>query len=318
MTGKTRNFHAVCGCGYSRRATAAEIRTPPRCPGCGKVMTVQNAPPRPKTKIRKAMNPKTRVRARTEAPLHTTVKAGAKFFDCVCGERVLFLELTDRPIQCPGCERFHRVEMAAPPPPPPPKPAPVAAPAAGPSRSLGPGEFLCQCGAVQPPRTSRTGRDFTCKSCGRKGYVEVDPGMKMRPVFTSGPGAAAATPEPESTVAHAGDPAWTCPCGQKINANTVLTKKEASCPRCGRSIALEKHHPQKSVTMIRPRFLERPPEDPLADLDKGNHQAACECGAMVEVSVSLVGLAVQCPACEGLMKVEWESGRLTLRAMTEL
>lgn len=329
MAGKTRIFAAFCGCGYSRKVTAAEMVRPPRCPRCGKMMTVDSAAPKPKTGIRKAPGTKTRTRSRSEAPLPTTVKAGAKFFECVCGERVLFLELTGRPIQCPGCERLHLVEMETPAPAPP-KPFPKpAAPAASAGRPLGPGEFLCECGAVQPPRTSRTGRDFSCKACGRKGYVEVDPGLKMRPVFTSGPSAAPKTESPPTPAARAGEPAWTCPCGQKIDAKTVLSKKQASCPKCGRWIELEKYHPQKTMTMIRPKFKDaQPPEPPLPEVDdsptasllarleQGEYMARCECGGKVPVSDALVGLGVQCGTCENVMMVERTEAGFVLRAFT--
>src|SRR6185369_10528438 len=94
-------------------------------------------------------------------------------------------------------------KATAPPPPP------------SPSRALNLGEFLCECGEIQPPRTSRTGREFVCKTCGRKGRVETDKDPEtglpvMRPVFTSGPMAAPApvpapVPRPAATPPSVGE-----------------------------------------------------------------------------------------------------------------
>jgi DNA-directed RNA polymerase subunit RPC12/RpoP len=88
--------------------------------------------------------------------------------------------------------------------------------------------------------------------------------VKMRPVFKTGPtaaagsskGAAAPPPAPVS-----GAPAWNCPCGRAIEAHVAMSKSDASCPGCGRKIRLEKwRHPHSSMTMIRPVFGD--PEPP--------------------------------------------------------
>src|SRR6185295_18600521 len=98
-----------------------------------------------------------------------------------------------RPIQCSACDRFHTLETDAPPPPGP-APVPGAAPRGSvppPTRPLTLGEFLCQCGEIQPPRTSRTGKNFECKKCGRKGNVDIeksaDGKVTMKPNFTYEP-----------------------------------------------------------------------------------------------------------------------------------
>jgi hypothetical protein len=281
-----RPYTAFCGCGYSRPVPASEMDTTPRCPGCGKIMVVENAPPPPpKNKIQKFERIKPSaplLPLHMRAPLRAKIKAGAQFFDCVCGERVLIRAGTaGRPIQCPACDRFHIVEMQDAPPP---GPAPVpgakprgTAPAA--MRPLTLGEFLCKCGEIQPPRTSRTGKDFTCKKCGRKGYVEMDKdphtqAVKMRPVFTSepAPGAAKAAPAGAPPPANPASPAWTCTCGQAIEAHIVLSKREASCSGCGRKVRLEKwRHPHSTMTMIRPVFGD---PDPSVAAPSGSKPAA--------------------------------------------
>jgi predicted RNA-binding Zn-ribbon protein involved in translation (DUF1610 family) len=263
-----RPYTAFCGCGYSRPVPPSEKNTTPRCPGCGKIMVVENAPPPPpKNKIQKFERLKPSaplLPLHMRAPLRVKIKAGAQFFDCVCGERLLIRAgSTSRPIQCPACDRFHIVEVQGAPPPGP-APEPGAKPrgaAPAPTRPLTLGEFLCKCGEIQPPRTSRTGKDFTCKKCGRKGYVEMDrdpqtQAVKMRPVFTSEPAPGAEKSAPAGAPpANPGSPAWTCTCGQAIEAHIVLAKSETTCPGCGRKVRLEKwRHPHSTMTMIRPVF----------------------------------------------------------------
>ncbi|MBI3857000.1 MAG: hypothetical protein HY293_15035 [Planctomycetes bacterium] len=267
---------ALCGCGNSKRVPASQSRNPPRCI-CGKLMRIEEAPPPPKAigkiqKFERAKPSAPLLPLHLRAPLKARVKKGAQFFDCVCGDRVLIRAGTEsRPIQCPACDRFHVVEIDAPPPPGP-APVPGAKPrgaAPPPTRPLTLGEFLCQCGEIQPPRTSRTGRDFACKKCGRKGHVEIDKdpetqGVKMRPIFTSGPtaapAAAAAAPGAPPPPPPAGSPAWTCTCGRAIEAHVVMSKSDASCPGCGRRIRLEKwRHPHSTMTMIKPVFSDPPP-----------------------------------------------------------
>lgn len=366
--GQERPYTAFCGCGYSRPVPASEKATTPRCPGCGKLMVVENAPPPPKAKIQKFERSKPSaplLPLHLRAPLKARVKPGAQFFDCVCGERILLRASgAGRPVQCPACDRFHVVETGALPPPGP-APEPGAKPrgaAAPPSRPLTLGEFLCACGEIQPPRTSRTGRDFACKKCGRKGHVEMDRDpqtheVKMRPVFTSGP---AAAPKSEAAAAAPaiapGSPTWTCTCGRAIEAHTVMAKRDAACPGCGRQVRLEKwRHPHSTMTMIRPVFgdpappaapdpvpdgvvafeelepLEPPVEAAVFELAAGSgagdsppsvdHDAQiapCGCGAEILLSRGDVGATIQCPACADMMIVEDDSGMLTLRIVGEL
>jgi DNA-directed RNA polymerase subunit RPC12/RpoP len=255
----------------------------PECPRCRKRMSLGTvAPP-----ARGLPDP--------DAPLVTKVKADARHFVCVCGERVILRgEVKGRTIRCLACTRDHVVEIEAPP-----KPAPKPR-AAGPT--LHPGEFLCECGEVQPPRTSRTGRSFTCKRCGRAGHVEIqtDPksgAVTVRAVVTSGP-KTAAPPKPVAS-----DVAWKCACGQPIDAKLVMAQKAAACPACGRLIEAEKTHPRTGMTQIRPRIVE----------PQGPRTSPCACGAQLEVPWELVGRSVQCPECGAKMTVEVRDGAPALR-----
>lgn len=268
---------AFCGCGNSMRVPESKKNSAPRCVQCGKMMRIEDVPlDRPKGKIEKFERAKPSaplLPLHLRAPLRVRIKKGAQFFDCVCGDRVMIRAGTEaKPIQCHACDRFHLLEIegAAPPPT-----GPVesggkprgALPA--PSRPLLLGEFLCRCGEIQPPRTSRTGKNFECKKCGRKGKVDIDKGadgkVTMKPNFTyepppggTSPAAAASAPAkpgaPVPAPAPAG-PAWNCACGAAIDVHKTMSKSNPSCPSCGRSIRLEKVPIVGSTrSMIRPVF----------------------------------------------------------------
>lgn len=142
---------AVCDCGRSRPVSPKEALSVPVCPGCGGPMVVLDGSgpgePRGRRKAGRAAPPPP---PRPEAPS----RAGRR----------------KAPAPAPGKAERRRV-------PPPPGPAGGRPPQAAPPRPLKMGEFVCKCGAIQPPRTSRTGRKFTCASCGRTGHVEqvLDP-----------------------------------------------------------------------------------------------------------------------------------------------
>lgn len=272
---------AFCACGNSKRVPAKQKNSPPRCAQCGKMMRIEDVPlDRPKGKIEKFERAKPSaplLPLHLRAPLRVRIKRDAKFFDCVCGERVLIrADAEGRPIQCLACDRFHTLEIEGAPPP---GPAPEsgakprgALPA--PSRPLLLGEFLCRCGEIQPPRTSRTGKSFECKKCGRKGTVEVDKDAEgkvaMKPVFTFEPppgkpaAAAGGTVKPGQAVpAPAGPaaPSWTCACGQTVEVHAVMSKGSPACPACGRRIRMEKMQiPGTTRTLIRPVFADPAPQ----------------------------------------------------------
>jgi hypothetical protein len=258
---------AFCACGYSKREPASKRNSPPRCPQCGRMMRFEDVPlDRPKGKIQKFERAKPSaplLPLHLRAPLRVRIKKGAQFFDCVCGERVLIRAGAEgRPIQCLACDRFHLVDIEAAAPPPgraaEPGAKPRGAPPA-PSRPLLLGEFLCRCGEIQPPRTSRTGKTFECRKCGRKGAVEIekaaDGAVTMKPTFTyEPPPGAAAGPAKSGAPAPAG-PSWNCACGTAVDVHQAMSKSQPSCPSCGRRIRLEKIPILGSTrTMIRPVF----------------------------------------------------------------
>ncbi len=259
---------ALCGCGNSKRLPASQKNSPPRCPQCGKMMRIEDVPlDRPKGKIEKFERAKPSaplLPLHLRAPLRVRIKKGAQFFDCVCGERVVLRAGSEgKPIQCLTCDRFHLLEIEGAAPLPRGPTAESGAKPRGalpaPSRPLVLGEFLCRCGEIQPPRTSRTGKTFECKKCGRKGSVEIekaaDGKVTMKPIFTyEPPPGAAAAPAKSGALASAG-PSWNCACGAVVDVHMAMSKSEPACSSCGRKIRLEKIPIVGSTrTMIRPVF----------------------------------------------------------------
>lgn len=270
---------AFCGCGNSKRVPESQKNSPPRCNQCGKMMRIEDVPlDRPKGKIEKFERAKPSaplLPLHLRAPLRVRVKKGAQAFDCVCGERVLIPSGAEgRPIQCLTCDRFHILDLEGAAPPPGPAAETGAKPRGAlpaPSRPLLMGEFLCRCGEIQPPRTSRTGKNFECKKCGRKGNVDIEKGadgkVTMKPNFTYEPPPGGAAPAaagkpgvPAPPPAPAG-PAWNCACGAAIDVHKTMSKSEPACPSCGRKIRLEKVPIVGSTrSMIRPVFGDPAPK----------------------------------------------------------
>ncbi len=171
--------------------------------GKPKVVEKAPAPKEVRPKKPKARKPRAAASPRPvpkEPPLRVRVRHDAPFFGCACGKRLPVAQgAGGKPVPCPACGRRHVVEKMEAPAPQAPVPPPAPRPAAEPPRPkpptlplLRPGEFLCKCGTIQPPRTSRTGKEFTCIECGRKGHLEqkIDPAtgeVVFDPVFTSGP-----------------------------------------------------------------------------------------------------------------------------------
>jgi CDGSH-type Zn-finger protein len=263
---------AICRCGYSKRVPASLRIGPLRCPQCGKKMRIADVPAdRPRDRIEKVERARPSaplLPLHLRAPLRVQIKKGAQFFDCPCGERVFIRTGAEgKPIQCHICDRVHALDLDAPPPAPardsgaPPR---VVLPA--PSRPLGMGEFLCRCGEIQPPRTSRTGKTFECKKCGRKGNVEIeksaDGNVTVKPTFTSEPGPAAAPATAAVPAPGPVAPSCTCACGQTLAVHALLSKESPSCPGCGRKILMEKIViPGTTRTMIRPVFGDAAPRE---------------------------------------------------------
>lgn len=369
-------YSVACACGAKITLDARGFGKPRPCPSCKGSVTVawgrdpntrktvpvaMTQAPRPKPgaaksaasaplAIQKFEKPKPSaplVPLHLRPPLRVRLKPGAQFFDCPCGERLLLRSgaAEGRAIQCPACDRFHLVELdgagaaapeaavftAAPPAPgmpPPPRPLKI-------------GEFQCKCGEIQPPRTSRTGRKFSCAKCGREGTVEAttDPTTKavtMKPTFTHEP--ANAAPPPGSR------PEWTCVCGRPLEAREVLAKTEVPCPGCGRVVKLEKSK-RVNLTVIKPVFTDAKPPPPPEPPSKKEpvvvfkevepsvvfqelppdqppvvandaEVVPCECGAELLISRQHVGTSVQCPACSDILSIGLEGRQLRLRVVS--
>lgn len=314
MPGKTPSriqYTVACGCGAPLTLDSRAFGRALKCASCrGTVVVAWGRDPKSQKAIPVAVNPggrpKTRVRRKQNTPLiplaptrplRVKVKVGDRYFECSCGERILLRdENINRPLQCPWCERVHIVETDIPPPP---------APKEEPKPKLSLGEFLCRCGEVQPPRTSKTGRLFTCRKCGRQGYVEASGDRRaVTPVFTSEPASAAKAPGPASPAKERSH-LWTCVCGRAIEAFDVLTHADTVCAGCGRSIRMEKTRlPEPGKTLIRPVFGDLPAQvqEPVVASDA--QVLPCGCGAGLLIPRNLVGQMVRCPACSDILAVE--------------
>ena len=270
-------FVAACRCGYRRPVSQAEAATTPKCPGCGKTMTVERVAgaPSPETKTgRKKADPNA-----PPLPLHLRppqkilVQAGTRVMNCPCGERLLIRPTSlGKPTQCPNCDRWLLIEEQTAPPPGPPRPSarstrpgPSLVKTAGRSRQPGAGECVCPCGAIIPPRTSRTGREFTCAACGRKGRVEEVSGAK------------------------AGEPAM----------RAVITEEPKPGPAPKPAPVPEAPAPAPTEA-----FEAAPEESPFAPSEAAAQAAICACGAELMVSPEDVGAHLQCPGCGEVMTVD--------------
>jgi hypothetical protein len=252
--GERSPFAAACACGYRRPVSEREATVPPKCPGCGKVMRVE--------RVGGAVSSDTRTGRKKPAPnapplpLHlrppqkVAVPVGARVMTCPCGERLLLRPTSfGKPTQCPNCDRWLLIEEQASPtiaaprptavrraPPAPARPAPSFA------RQPGPGECLCPCGAIIPPRTSRTGLAFACAACGRKGRVEQAGDGGLKAVVTE-----EAAPKPPAPAASAPAPAAPeegpqsaiCECGAELVVSKEDVGTPQQCPGCDTVLAVE-------------------------------------------------------------------------------
>lgn len=286
-------FLAVCKCGYRRPLPEREAATTPKCPGCGKTMTVERiggAPSRidakAKTRFGTSLLP-----LHLRPPLKIEIHSGAKVVTCPCGERILVRPTSlGKPTQCPNCDRWLQVEVVEttirmPAQPrstatrlrtPAPMPAVKPGTARSPSRQPGPGECVCPCGGIIPPRTSRTGREFTCASCGRKGRVEEAPDARpgapsLRAVITqeaTSPPAAAPEPPPGPTSVPPGDAqSAICGCGAELLVSAADVDTQMQCPGCATLMVVEKAlDPLGGPPGLRIRKVEE--EAPPAEIDE--------------------------------------------------
>jgi hypothetical protein len=312
-------FTAFCGCGYSRPVPASDANSTPKCPGCGKLMVVEKAPDPKSFKIQKSERIKPSaplVPLHLRPPLRVRVPKGTKFFDCPCGERNLIREgQIGRPTQCPACDRHHLIEELREAPP---TPTPVSSggkpyggrlPAppkpAGPPRPLRLGEALCPCNEIIPPRTSRTGKNFECPKCGRKGRIEagVDEkgGPLMKVVVTQ-----EAPPRPAPPAASPPRPA---PPPRPPPAPEVPFQ-ELPQPAAG-----SRRTPSPDAIFETPVEINAAGE--AAALPDDVQAVICTCATELLVSSADVGQTIQCPMCTTVMTVEevpdLQGGAPTLR-----
>ncbi len=253
-------FVALCACGYRRPIPEREAATPPKCPGCGRTMSVERVAGAPSKAAGKTP---TRPGApllplHLRPPMRIEVHAGTRVLGCPCGERLLLQPASfGKPTQCPNCDRWLLVEQKGTSIPAQPQrptatrprpPAPAPSRAAKPSREPGPGECVCPCGGIIPPRTSRTGREFTCASCGRKGRVEersdAKPGEPaLRAVITQEPPPASAGPQvfevgPEEAATDQAQAAI-CECGAELLVSPADVGSPMQCPGCESMLVVE-------------------------------------------------------------------------------
>jgi len=324
-----------CACGYRRAVSAAEAAERNRCPGCGRDMIVEKPPA-----------PKTRESDRKVAPA-----PGRRMPDvmlqlvCACGYRraVTPSEAAGRN-RCPGCGKEMIVETPAkkkgressriiklsPAAPARPKPA-------APSMQVvqlisGTQAFTCLCGERIMVRNGTIGSVTQCRVCDRQIKVELRTPTPLPGTLSGGrtptplPGGRNPTPLP----------GLTCECGEPVEVLKALDAKGTVCPRCGRTITMEKiRTAQGKNTIIRPHFTPRgsdaapapppkpappPREEPTAEFmetDDDNLDAPavkisrssfqevfCPCGEALTVGTDDAGKNIQCPTCFTLMAVE--------------
>lgn len=286
-------YVALCGCGYRRPVPESALGTTPRCPGCGKLMTVEklgylNDPG--KFSQFTAPAPRDTTPMHLRPPLRTRLVPGTTAFDCPCGERLLVRSgSAGRAIQCPACDRRLVLEFQKEPPPEPASEEPKAPKPGRPVRQPGPGESVCPCGNIIPPRTSRSGMTFACSACGRKGHVQMstDPqtgAPSFRAIVTEGPTMPArhsfsegGEPSPPPPVAAPGAPG-----------------------------------PEEAVFEPAPETEEDAFAEAIAD---DAQPVICECGSEIFILPSAAGQNVQCPRCELLLSVELHAGELRVRTI---
>jgi hypothetical protein len=301
-------YTAFCGCGYTRPVPAGEANTTPKCPGCGKLMVVDKAPDPKSLKIQKMERPKPSaplVPLHLRPPLRVRIPKGVKFFDCPCGERNLIRDgQIGRPTQCPACDRHHLVEeLREAPPGPAPAPStgkpyggklPAPPKPAGPPRPLKLGEALCPCYEIIPPRTSRTGKNFECAKCGRKGRIDVTTDEKGAPVMK-----AVVTHEPTGQNRPSASPAP--PVQDRPSVLYAPPPRPAPVPEVSFEELPVPAPASQGVFETPVEFSEEGEAAPLPD----DAQAViCTCAAELLVSHADVGQTIQCPMCTTVMTVE--------------
>jgi predicted RNA-binding Zn-ribbon protein involved in translation (DUF1610 family) len=258
---------AYCGCGYKLPVSQKAQSAPPNCPGCGKLMVVES-------------------------------KKGTPF---IFGAALPKKE--DRPASSsaiPAVPTMYRPGVTKITPPAPGKPAP--APGVPTKRPLRLGEVACRCGEIIPPRTSKTGKAFTCPSCRRQGRVEETKDEKGQPqlkaTFSSEPAGPTSAPPP-------------APPPQPYRG----TVEAPIQPYRGTAVP-----PAAAVPPAPPPAAKAPaaaePEGLFEEFDSNvevefaplsvvdGQQVLCDCGSQIIVTPADAGQHAQCPQCGIVMLVE--------------
>jgi hypothetical protein len=235
---------AYCACGYKIPVSSRAQAAPPNCPGCGKLMVVESKKGTP-TIFGAALPKKDRPASSSSIPAVP-------------------------PLLRPGVTRVTG-----------PTPRPAAAAAAPSKRPLRIGEVSCRCGEIIPPRTSRTGKAFTCAVCKRQGRVEEAKDEKGAPtvkaVFTVEPPGAAAPPPPSPRPAPPPPP------------------PKAPAPKA----------PAAEVPEALFEEFDSNVEVEFAPVDSSDgQQVLCDCGSQIIVTTADAGQHAQCPQCGIVMLVE--------------
>ena len=229
---------AYCACGYKLPVTS---KAPPNCPGCGKLMVVED-------------------------------KKGTPF---IFGAALPQKKDVPSSGSIPAVPTSIRPTLTKLPPTSAPKPA-----GPPPKRTLRLGEVACRCGEVIPPRTSRTGKAFSCPACKREGRVEEGKDEKGAPmlkaVFTSEPAAAPPPPPPPPSRSVAPPPPPPKPAAAHAGEPTALFEEFDS------NVEVE-----------------------FAPMDSNDgQQVLCDCGSQIIVTPRDAGQHAQCPQCGIVMLVE--------------
>ncbi|HVE39387.1 MAG TPA: hypothetical protein VNM14_05825 [Planctomycetota bacterium] len=322
-----------CACGYRRAVSAAEAAERNRCPGCGRDMMVEKPPAsKARESSRRVAAPEARRTPEVMLQLH-----------CACGYRraVTPTEAAGRN-RCPGCgkemvvekpagrktresDRILKLSSAAPARPKPATPSMQVV-----QLISGTQAFTCLCGERIMVRSGTIGSVTQCRVCDRQIKVEL---RTPTPLPGTLPGGRNPTPLPGGRTPTP-LPGLTCECGERVEILKAFDAKGTVCPRCGRTITMEKVRTlQGKNTIIRPRFLPKgsesaapPPkpepepaaEPPTADfveeedvdapamkISRSSFQEVfCPCGEALTVGTDDAGKNIQCPTCFTLMAVE--------------
>jgi hypothetical protein len=323
-----------CACGYRRAVSAAEAAERNRCPGCGRDMMVEKpAAPKTRDSDRRASATPERRAPDVKLQLH-----------CACGYRraVTPAEAAGRN-RCPGCgkemivekpaskktresDRIIKLSSAAPS-----RPKPAAPSMQVVQLISGTQAFTCLCGERIMVRSGSVGGITQCRICDRQIKVEL---RTPTPLPGMLPGGRTPTPLPGGRTPTP-LPRLTCECGEAVEILKAFESKGTVCPRCGRTITMEKVRTlQGKNTIIRPRFLPKGSETPAAppppttpapepptaeftetveeDVDapamkisrSSFQEVFCPCGEALTVGTDDAGKNIQCPTCFTLMAVE--------------